>query len=381
MSEPSHQDSPDEVRLISRADGGPVAFGSGWISGVLGILFSGLGLFTVLCIQFPSWLTIPELRGYYTLPTIRALLHIALVSGFLLGLTSLTLRKQKILGSAALTCSLAAALMGGAQVNVDTNSTSSLPVLSLDWFMLNLIFWCAVFVPLERCFALRRDQPIFRHGWRTDLTYFFVSTLAVQWVTIMTLKPAQVLFAWVVDERWRFSIGSQPLPVQIAEILLLTDFVQYWIHRAFHRIPWLWRFHAIHHSAEKMDWLAGSRLHLIDIVLTRGLTYMPLFVLGFIDTALLAYGVIVTLQATFIHANLRFTFGPLRYWIVTPQFHHWHHSDQAEAIDKNFAVHLPIWDWLFGSFHLPGKRWPQSYGIDGAKPTEGFLRQFFWPFS
>jgi sterol desaturase/sphingolipid hydroxylase (fatty acid hydroxylase superfamily) len=83
------------------------------------------------------------------------------------------------------------------------------------------------------------------------------AALAVQWVTIITMKPAQVLFAWVLDEQWRMSIGKQPLWLQIIEILLITDFVQYWAHRAFHRIPFLWKFHAIHHSAERMDWLAG----------------------------------------------------------------------------------------------------------------------------
>jgi len=194
------------------------------------------------------------------------------------------------------------------------------------------------------------------------------------------MKPAQVLFSWVMDESWRERVASLPLVFQICEILLITDFFQYWIHRAFHRIPALWNFHAIHHSAERMDWLAGSRLHLVDIVVTRACTYMPLFILGFADSALLGYGVIVTLQATLIHANLRFTFGPLRYVLVTPQFHHWHHSDQPEAIDKNFAVHLPIWDWMFGSYHLPDQRWPKTYGVGGIKPPDGFLRQLFWPF-
>lgn len=107
---------------------------------------------------------------------------------------------------------------------------------------------------------------------------------------------------------------------------------------------------------------------------------MTLFILGFADLALLTYGVIVTLQATFVHANLRFTFGPLRYFLVTPQFHHWHHSDQSEAIDKNFAIHLPIWDWIFGSYHLPDRRWPDHYGVQGERPPEGFLKQLLWPF-
>jgi lathosterol oxidase len=379
----------DEVQQFSRIDGEPVRFGTGWISGVMGITLSGVGLFTVLCIQFPNLLTMPMLREYYPLPIIRLLLHIILVSGFLLGVLSVTLRKRKVIGSLAILFALVAGLLGGSQIQLDVSNSlfgsDSLPSLSLDWFLLNLILWCAIFIPLERGFALRREQPIFRHGWRTDLAYFFVATLIVQWVTILTMKPAQVVFAWVLDDQWRTAIGVQPIGLLIVEILLITDFMQYWVHRAFHRIPWLWKFHAIHHSAERMDWLAGSRLHIVDIVVTRGLSYVPLFVLGFSDAALLGYGVIVTLQATWIHANLRlegriFRNGLARYLIVTPRFHHWHHSDQPEAIDKNFSVHLPIWDWVFGSFYLPGERWPASYGVQGKKPPEGFFRQLFWPF-
>ena len=104
-------------------------------------------------------------------------------------------------------------------------------------------------------------------------------------------------------------MSAQPLVVQFVEILVLTDFVQYWVHRAFHRVPLLWRFHRIHHSADVMDWLAGSRLHLVDVAVTRGLTYVPIYVLGFGEPALVAYVAFVSIQATFIHANVRFNFG------------------------------------------------------------------------
>lgn len=376
-------ESNDEVLHYSKVDGEPVRFGTGWISGVAGIALSGAGLLVVLCIRFPSLFTMPMLREYYPLPIVRALLYLVIISGFFFGTLSLVLRRKKILGGIAISFVLLAGLLGGSQIqlpNAIHYGVPHVPTLSIDWFVLNLMFWCALFIPLERWFALRADQPIFRHGWRTDLSYFFASTLAVQWVAIFTMKPAQVLFSWMMDESWRSHVASQPIVFQIVEILLVTDFVQYWIHRAFHTIPFLWRFHSVHHSAERMDWLAGSRLHIVDIVVTRGCTYIPLFIIGFSDTALLGYGVIVTLQATFVHANIRFTFGPLRYFLVTPQFHHWHHSDQSEAIDKNFAIHLPIWDRLFGSYHLPKERWPDHYGVQGEKAPEGFFKQLYWPF-
>ena len=140
---------------------------------------------------------------------------------------------------------------------------------------------------------------------------------------------------------------------------LVADFTQYWVHRTFHAVSLLWRFHAIHHSAEEMDWLAGSRLHLLDVILTRGLTYVPIFVLGFSESALMVYVVLVAAQATFIHANVRWEFRPVRRLVATPAFHHWHHSAEREAVDKNFAVHTPVWDMLFGTYYLPD-RWPAA---------------------
>jgi len=107
-------------------------------------------------------------------------------------------------------------------------------------------------------------------------TYFFVNTLLIQVTTLLTMKPAMVFFDWARVPAVREMVSQLPLLIQIPAVLLVADFTQYWIHRAFHAIPFLWRVHAIHHSTESMDWLAGSRLHLLDAVVTRGLTYIPI---------------------------------------------------------------------------------------------------------
>jgi len=199
-------------------------------------------------------------------------------------------------------------------------------------------------------------------------------------LTLLTLRPAAVFFSWARLEPLTMWVGALPLIVQVPAILLVADFTQYWVHRAFHRVPQLWRFHAIHHSAERMDWLAGSRLHLVDAVVTRGLTYVPIFVLGFSQQALVPYVFIVAAQATFIHANVRWEFRPLRPFIATPAFHHWHHSAEREAIDRNFAVHTPIWDRLFGTYYLPD-RWPGTYGLSGGRDVPfRWITQFVHPF-
>ena len=102
--------------------------------------------------------------------------------------------------------------------------------------------------------------------------------------------------------------------------------------------------------------------------------------LQFIEALVLA-DLFASIQAVFIHANVGFRFGGLRHLLVTPQFHHWHHTAQREALDKNFAVHLPLIDWLFGTYHLPKDQWPQVYGIAGKPVPDGYWKQLWVPFS
>ncbi len=355
-------------------------FGSGWQSGVLSVALGAIGLGAVLCFHFPELLTVPELRGLYPVPTVRALLHLVLVGAFGLGVLSLLLRPSKRLGASGIALTLVAALLGGSRVPIDGELGDG-PFLGLDWSLLNLIAYSAIFIPLERLFARLPEQPVFRSHWRTDLSYFFVSTLLVQVTTLLTLQPAMIFFDWASHPAAQAWVAALPFVVQFVAILFVADLTQYWVHRAFHRVPWLWRFHRIHHSAESMDWLAGSRLHLVDVAVTRGLSYVPIYVLGFAEAPLFAYVVFVSIQATFIHANLRFEMAPLRGILATPQFHHWHHAADAEAVDVNFAVHLQVLDRIFGTFHLPRGRWPGAYGLaSGERVPSGYLPQLVEPF-
>lgn len=364
---------------LSSVDQLPTRMGTGWVSGILSIILGIIGLGAVLCLHFPNLLTLEQTRDKYPLEVIRVLIHIVLVSAFLLGVTSVALRKSKILGLCGAALVLVAALLGGSQVPIDEDIQTGGLYLGLDWFLLNLIYSCAVFIPLERLFARLHDQPVFRRGWVTDITYFFISTLAVQFTTYLTLQPVSTLLQWAVSEKVHAFVSSLPWVVQFLMIMLLVDIIQYWVHRLFHTVPWLWKFHAVHHSTDAMDWLAGSRLHLVEQVFTRGCTLIPAFIFGFHPAPLIAYLVFISFHATYIHANVRFGLGPLDWLLVTPRFHHWHHAIEREAIDKNFAVHFPVLDLLFGTYYLPGKLWPGGYGIHDQVPA-GWLRQFFYPF-
>ena len=355
-------------------------FGRGWISGILSSVLGVAGLGGVLCLRFPGMLTIPELLDTYQehLPLIRGALHLVLVASFLMGTVSICLRTNKTMGLVGIALTLIAALLGGSGATPSQLSGDSF--LSLDWFVLNLIVYSAVYIPLERVFAKHPEQPTFRKEWRVDLTYFFLNTLLIQITSLLTMQPAMVFFDWARIPSLEQAVSAAPLVLQIPICLLVADFAQYWIHRTFHAVPFLWRFHAIHHSTEAMDWLAGARLHLVDAVVTRGLTYVPIFVLGFSRITIAIYVVVVAVQATFIHANLRWEFRWIRWLIATPCFHHWHHAAEPQAVDKNFSVHSTLWDWLFGTYYMPG-RWPRRYGLCGNRDVpSSWLLQFVYPF-
>jgi sterol desaturase/sphingolipid hydroxylase (fatty acid hydroxylase superfamily) len=346
---------------------------------VLSVLLGAAGLGAVLCLWFPSVLTTPELREIYDMALIRALIKAGLLAAFLCGSASLLLKRGKTLGLTGIALAGMATLMGGSRVEVSTPVRPS-DHLGLDWFLLNLLILATVFVPLEHLFARLPAQKVFRKGWTTDLAHLGVSHLLVQATVLLTLVPAAVFFRWAVSPALQSAVAAQPTFLQFVEILVIADLAQYTTHRLFHAVPWLWRFHQVHHSAQCLDWLAASRLHLVDIVVTRAVGFVPVYVLGFATGPTYAYLVFVSFQAILIHANVNFRFGPLRWVLATPQFHHWHHSAEPEAVDKNFAVHLPVIDLVFGTFHLPGHRWPARYGLDDDPVPESYLRQLVYPF-
>ncbi len=354
-------------------------FGQGKISGALSAALGALGFGAVLCLRYPDWLTTPDMRAVYPMDLVRALIQLVLTTAFAFGVLNTVLnRRPRSLGMAGMGLALLATLLGGAEVPIGTIQDKRTHI-GLDWFVLNLFFLALLFVPLERMFP-RREQRVFRKGWRTDLSHFFVSHMGVQISVLLTMVPAALLFRWMLGSPFQHAVGAQPLWLQCIEALVLADLFAYGSHRLFHAVPLLWRFHAIHHSCEHLDWLASSRLHIVDIVVTRAVAFLPLYVMGFSPEALVPYLIFASLQGIGIHSNLRFGFGPLRYLLVTPQFHHWHHTAQAEAIDKNFAIHLPVIDRLFGTYHLPGERWPERYGIEGNPVPSGYLPQLAYPF-
>ena len=351
-----------------------LARGLGAVAGVLG----GLCILAELCFLFPHILVYADARPFYAahISVFRSVLLVSILMTFALGCASVLLRGGA-LGIMGLVSGVIALLLGGPQAKAITVEAAGLTV-GLDYFILSLLVTALLFVPLERRSPLRK-QRVLRRGWQTDLAYFAVNHGGVQVLAFLSIVPVQMFLGWVVDTPLQHAVAAQPRLIQFVEIFIAVELASYWSHRAFHRVPFLWRFHAVHHSVERMDWLAGSRLHLVDVVITRMAGFVPVFLLGFTPAVVYAYLIIVSFHAVYIHANVSHKWPRLRRFVTTPEFHHWHHAAEPEAVDKNFAVLLSCFDWLFGTAYLPD-RWPRQYGIIGEQPPRTFFGQFTFPF-
>ncbi len=355
-------------------------FGSGWASGVLGIALSLAGLLLVISMCTPGQLlTTPQITPLQENHWFRIGVLLLLVGGFASSVVSLALREAKILGTTGVLLALVATIIGQSIANA--HSSHALPIyFGLDWFALNVLFTGLIFIPIERLRPQNPIQPIFRDEWREDVFYVLVSSLMVQALAFLPQAPGKFVGELSTLGAMRDWVGSLPLLVQIPIIMFAADFFQYWAHRAFHRIPWLWNFHAVHHSAQNMDWMSGARMHFVEILIIRSITAIPVLALGFTPLAIELYVLLAYVYTTLIHANIGWRFPLVDRLFVTPQFHHWHHGADKEAIDVNFAIHFPILDRLFGTHHLPKDKWPTSYGIEGHPVPKGYWAQLIYPF-
>ena len=326
---------------------------------------AGLGILSllgVLCFHFPDLLTSKEFRAVYTETLARNLLLIGLVAAFAMGTVAILRNRNRRIALTGVIAAALAVLAGGATVHFDTIESTPYS-LGLDWFVISLFFSTIVFVPIERMLHVRNQSPL-RPEWRTDLAYYFVSHLLVQFILIAVTASTTTMDALIASDAVKKAIQSLPLWLQFVLAVFCADLFQAGLHRMYHRVPFLWRFHAVHHSSRHMDWLAGSRIHLLEIVVTRSAVLMPLVVLGFSAPALNGYVILVGIQAVLAHANLRIHFGWLEYVLVTPRYHHWHHARHVDYMDVNYAIHLPVVDMLMGTFKRPpANTWPDEYGV------------------
>ena len=358
-------------------DNDPTGFGTGWWSGVLSAFFGLLAFGAVVCLHFPQLLSSPELRPYYPMALMRLLIQAVIVGAILFGVASAMLRRKKALALVGILFALVASLLGGASVPINQDLHNG-PAIGLDWFLLDILMMTLIFSPIEVLWPAYREQSVFRNGWLTDIVYFLSTHLPIQITTFLILLPATQLSSFLSIPALTNAVGRLPWLVQFFLAVLVADLAEYWIHRAFHKVPFMWSFHAIHHSSNSLDWIAGSRSHIVDDVAVRGFILIPMMCV-FSHNMLVAYLFFVNIHATWAHCN----FGPTIKWLepllIQPRYHHWHHTSQPEAIDKNFAIHFPWIDKLFGTYYFP-EEWPERYGLDGEEISPRFVGQTLEPF-
>jgi sterol desaturase/sphingolipid hydroxylase (fatty acid hydroxylase superfamily) len=250
-----------------------------------------------------------------------------------------------------------------------------------------------VFAALGVAFALLqglspsgRRPKLMRRSHGTDMLYWFFTALVTRPAAKIAVLVAAAILIALSGHRLSAQdilhghgpVALLPLWAQGAILLAAMDFVGYWSHRLFHGRA-LWRFHAIHHSSTELDWLSAARLHPVNDVLTRLIQIVPFLALGAAPAALAGAIPVLTFYAIFVHADLSWDFGPLRTVIATPSFHRWHHAMEDEGNARNFAGLLPLWDLMFGTFHMPRGISPARFGTASPVPR-GLLGQMLYPF-
>ncbi|HXC49951.1 MAG TPA: sterol desaturase family protein [Candidatus Limnocylindrales bacterium] len=359
-------------------DEDPTGFGTGWWSGVLSAFLGMLAFGAVICLHFPQILSSPELRPHYPMAIMRMVIQGGIVAAIVLGVISAMLRRKKVLGLTGMLFALGATLLGGASVPINDTLHDG-PAIGLDWFLLDLLLMTLIFSPIEVLWPAYPKQRVFRPEWLLDVAYFLSTHLPIRITSFLVLLPATQLTNLLGNARLHAATGSLPWLVQFFLAVLVADLAEYGIHRALHEWPVLWRFHAIHHSSKALDWIAGSRAHLVDDLIIRGMMLIPMM-FAFSQDIIVAYLLFVTIHATWAHTNFGPTIKWLEPWIIFPRFHHWHHTSQKEGIDKNYAIHFPWIDKLFGTYYYPDDRWPDTYGLDNQQLPAGFWGQTFYPF-
>jgi len=243
---------------------------------------------------------------------------------------------------------------------------------ALSFGLLALAFW-----PLERSFPARSGQRLFRPAWGVDLAFFLGQYLVWGPLVVLSLTALQELLrpgalAWL-----RTGVSLQPMWLQVVEAVVLADLCVYGWHRLCHQVDWLWRFHAVHHSAEHLDWLAAHREHPLDGLTTQLVCNLPAFLLGIPLAPLAMVVAFRSMWGAFIHSNVRLPLGPLGFLFGAPELHHWHHA-RVEQTRHNFANLAPYMDWLFGTYHRPvgEERW--RLGLTEPFPR-GYLGQLLSP--
>ena len=238
-----------------------------------------------------------------------------------------------------------------------------------------LIVLSLLFIPMEKVFPAKEGQKIFRVKWALDLSHFLGQYLLWAAVIAFGIDYISESLDFIVPIEFRINVASQPFFLQVIEMIVLSDILIYWGHRLQHRVEFLWRFHKVHHSAKRLDWLAAHREHPLDTIYTVGLINLPALLMGFPLEAIAVLIAFRGMWAIYIHSNVRLPLPFLRKIIGSPELHHWHHDLNRDA--GNYANISPIMDLIFGTYTCPDHE-PEAFGIK-EDFSENYVGQMIQP--
>jgi len=242
--------------------------------------------------------------------------------------------------------------------------------------LLPLLFLFVIVVPFEKMFP-RHDQRVRREAFGTDIAHALMTPFTGVLTVAVAVPIAIASLIWIPALLVNPLVAMIPAAAMPFVGILLFDFTIYWAHRWSHEVSFLWRFHAIHHSTKTLDWVSGFRNHPLEAAILAP-PFVFLVVAGFSAEFAGLLAVIQIVTGLFLHANVRWRWKPLHRIVITPEFHHWHHSNDPGAHNSNYSVFLPLWDIIFGTYFMPADRRPETYGVDEYIP-DGVMAQLVHP--
>jgi sterol desaturase/sphingolipid hydroxylase (fatty acid hydroxylase superfamily) len=247
----------------------------------------------------------------------------------------------------------------------------------------------AAFTVLTAFWACNPGRP----WWRkpdlvTDICYWFLIPVITRYLRIgMLIAGAAVLFGITTAPgliafyaNGHGPLARLPLAAQMLVFAAGEDFILYWTHRLFHGGR-LWKYHAVHHSSEDLEWISAARFHPVNLFFGAVIADVVLLIAGISPNVFVVLGPVTIAHSAFVHANLDWTLGPLKYVIATPVFHRWHHTAADRGGEKNFAATFPVLDLIFGTFYMPAGELPDRYGIADRDFPTSFGAQLVRPFT
>ncbi len=264
-----------------------------------------------------------------------------------------------------------------------------------DWLantastMINTLYNPRFYMAMGLAFGLIAFD-VFRKGWRQSITHRAITgslaSVGVRFLNILFVPFVFYAVTFLQAGYDYLAIPSIPasfwegVPFWVAGILaiVLHDFADYWNHRAMHTY-WLWPVHAVHHSDQEVNGFTTFRIHFLEAIIMRASYIFFVSWAGFSAEAASFGAVIFLMHNVYVHANLDWDHGPFKMLVASPRFHRWHHANDEAAYGKNLANLMPIYDYMFGTYHNPHPcRSPM--GADGV-PHSDVIKLMLFPFT